>query len=57
MSKTESLTVMLSPEQRAFVKRVAEREAISEGAVVRGLVAKAARRATPVSQIHVTQEQ
>lgn len=43
MAKTESITVPLSPEQRGFVKRVAEHECISEAAVVRRLVARAQR--------------
>jgi hypothetical protein len=44
MSKAESVTVPLTEAQRFFVQSVAEQESISKAAVVRRLVAEAARR-------------
>ena len=44
MAKNEMLTVPLTQAQRQFVKHVAEAESTSEAAVVRRLVAEAARK-------------
>jgi hypothetical protein len=43
MAKNEMLTVPLTKPQRAFVKRVARAESTSEAAIVRRLIAEAAR--------------
>jgi hypothetical protein len=43
MSKNEMLTVPLTKPQRQFVKRVAKAESTSEAAVVRRMIAEAAR--------------
>jgi metal-responsive CopG/Arc/MetJ family transcriptional regulator len=50
MSNREQVSVPLPAELRAYVQRVAEREVTSQAAVIRRLVAEAARKARSQEQ-------